>query len=95
MRTVPPDAVVDSRSDARLTQYSVIADWTFETEEEKSAYLTWVSRQLQHDFTLKTSDESSLVFVKDFRGDTESVTIQTTPSVGKLHVQVTDAIFPD
>lgn len=94
-RTIPSDAVIDSSSDPKPTEYSVIADWEFETSEEKAVYLGWVSRQLQHDFKLKTSSESSLVFTKGFAGDSESVSIQTASSNGKLHVRVTNAIYPD
>jgi len=57
--------------------------------------MAWVSQQLQHEFTLKTSGESRLVFLRDFRGDVESVNIQATPSKGTLHVRVTSAIYPD
>lgn len=94
-RTIPSDAVIGSSSDPKPTQYSVIADREFETSEEKAVYLGWVSRQLQHDFKLKTSSESSLVFTKGFGGDSESVSIQTASSNGKLHVRVTNAIYPD
>ena len=94
-RAIPSDAVIDSSSDPKLTQYSVIADWEFETSEDKSVYLAWVSRQLQRDFRLKASSESNMVFLKNYRGDVESVSIQTTPSNGKLHVRVTNSIYPD
>jgi hypothetical protein len=59
-RTIPSDAVIGSSSDPTPTQYSVTADWEFETSEEKSAYLAWVSQQLQRDFRLETSSESSM-----------------------------------
>lgn len=94
-RTVPSDAVVDSSSDPKLNEYSIIANWEFETSEEKSVYMAWVSQQFQRDFTLKTSSETSAVFLKDFRGDVESVTIQTSSSNGRLHVRVTNSIYPD
>lgn len=94
-RTIPSDAVIGSSSDPKPTQYSVIADWEFETSEEKAVYLGWVSKQLQRDFRLKTSSESSLVFTKGFGGDSESVSIQTASSNGRLHVRVTNAIYPD
>jgi hypothetical protein len=94
-RTIPSGAAINNSSDPKLTQYLVTADWEFETGEEKSVYLAWVSQQLQRDFRLKTSGEPSMVFLKDFRGDVESVSIQTTPSDGKLHVRVTNAIYPD
>jgi len=87
--------VIACSSEPKPTQYSVIADWEFETSEEKAVYLGWVSQQLQRDFRLKTSSASSLVFTKGFGGDSESVSIQTTSSNGKLHVRVTNAIYPD
>jgi hypothetical protein len=94
-RTIPSDAMIEKSSDPKRTQYSAIADWEFETREEKSVYLGWVSQQLQHDFRLKTSSESSLVFTKGFHGDSESVSIQTASSNGNLHVRVTNAIYPE
>jgi len=94
-RTIPSDAVIGSSSEPKPTQYSVVADWEFETSEEKAVYLGWISQQLQRDFTLKTSGESRLVFTKGFGGDSESVSIQTSSSNGKLHVRVINAIYPD
>ena len=94
-RTIPPDALIGRSSDPKPTQYSVVADWEFDTSEERDGYLGWVSQQLQHDFRLKTSSDSDLIFTKEFGGDSESVTIQTASSNGKLHVRVTNAIYPD
>jgi hypothetical protein len=36
---MPSDAVIENSSDPKLTQSSIIADWKFETSEQKSGYL--------------------------------------------------------
>jgi hypothetical protein len=94
-RTVPLDAVPENSSDPKRTQYSVIAEWEFETSKDNSVYLEWVSQQLERDFSLKTSGESTRTFLKRFSGDVESVSIITKPSNGKLLVRVTNSIYPD
>ena len=94
-RITPSDAVIGGSSGPTVTQYSTLSEWSFETDERNSVYMEWASQQLQRDFTLKTSGESSLVFLKSFQKDVESVSIQTRPSDGKLSVQITDAIYPD
>lgn len=94
-RTTPSDARIASSSDPKPTQNSVIADWEFETSEDNAVYLEWVSQQLQRDFRLETSSDSSLVFTKGFGGDSESVSIRTASSNAKLRVRVTNSIYPD
>ena len=67
------------------------AHWEFE-----KVYLSWISQQLEHDdFKLKSSDESSLVLTKSYRGESESVNVQVTPANGKLHVKIAYAIDSD
>lgn len=94
-RITPSDAVTGGSSGPTVTPYSTLSEWSFETDEKNSVYMEWARQQLQRDFTLKTSGESSLVFLKSFQKDVESVSIQTRPSDGKLRVQITDAIYPD
>ena len=95
-RTVPSDAIVVNNSGLTVSAYSATAHWEFETNEERKVYLSWISEQLDRDdFKLKSSDESSLVFTKSSRGESESVNVQVTPANGKLHVKIAYAIDSD
>jgi len=88
--TIPSDSINTSNSRPILAAYSAKARWEFETSEDRNVYLSWVSQQLERDgFELKSFDASSLDLTKSFRGEAHYVKIQTTPSDGKLHVQVT------
>jgi hypothetical protein len=96
VRTVPSDANGLITSGPSVNMYSATAHWEFDTSEEKRAYFSWTSQQLQlDDFISKLSAESSLIFIKNREGEAESVEVRPQSSNGNLHVKITYVIDSD
>jgi hypothetical protein len=94
--TVPSDAAHVNNSGPTVSRFLATARWEFETSEERRAYLSWVSQQLERDdFKLKLSDESGVVFTKGSGNESESVRIRTSASNEMLHVQINYTIDSD
>jgi hypothetical protein len=94
-QTAPSDAPVRETAEVAQKGQSVSAQWEFDTSLTREDYRGWVTQRLQPGYTLKSSDESSLVFGKHLDSDYESVKIESTPAKESLHVKVSYVIFPD
>ncbi len=94
--SVPSDATALNKSGPTLRNYLATANGEFETGSTKDVYLSWLSQQLERDnFTLKSSDESNIVFTKRSQDESESVIVHTAPSNEKLHVEIAYTIDSD
>jgi hypothetical protein len=95
-KTVPPGSWVLSRSGPLRSGWSVTKGWEFETEWSAETYSRWVVAQLvESEFKVLKSSEAQLSFNRRFKGDTESLSIESVSRGGSLHVRVSFTSYPD
>jgi hypothetical protein len=93
--TVPSNAIHVVHSPARPTSWSRSMSWEFDLESDGPDYRSWVTSQLGSDFDAVRAEPSHLAFARYLTGDSESVSIDLTPSGNALHVRVRAALYSD
>ena len=87
-RTVPADSSNVQRAPIQRDNWSQRTSWEFDSKLSRMEYSEWITTRLKNDFKLAKSSEDTIIFTKNFKGDTEGIVVHLTQGAQFLHVCV-------
>jgi hypothetical protein len=94
VRTIPERSRVIANSEVKFEDWGVSANWRFETEMSEADYRSWVQRQLPSELSEVKVKGHSLMLLREFEGDSQSLTLETVSEKPQLQIKVDLRILP-